>query len=54
MMVVQRGIDRATVAESAKEKNVSEPTIYAWRKRTGQIDPADVRCLKVLWLENPD
>jgi putative transposase len=44
--------DRSPVAEVAKRHGVSEPTIYAWRKRFGDIGADDVRRLKVLEPEN--
>ena len=52
MVAVLREADRTTVAEAAKKHKVSEPTIYAWRKHFGQMDPADVKRLKALELEN--
>ena len=44
--------DRAPVTEVAKRHGVSEPTIYAWRKRFGDMGTDDVRRLKVLEQEN--
>ena len=52
MVTVLREADRTTVAEAAKKHQVSEPTIYAWRKHFGQMDAADVKRLKALELEN--
>jgi putative transposase len=52
MVTVLREADRTTVAEAAKKYKVSEPTIYAWRKHFGQMDPADVKRLKALEHEN--
>jgi putative transposase len=52
MVTVLREEDRTTVAESAKKYKVGEPTIYAWRKHFGQMEPADVKKLKALELEN--
>ena len=51
MVTVLREADRTTVAEAAKKHKVSEPTIYAWRKHFGQMDPADVKRLKALELD---
>ena len=48
MVTVLREADRTTVAKAAKKHKVSEPTIYAWRKHFGQMDPADVKRLKAL------
>jgi len=36
----------------AKRHGVSEPTMYAWRKRFGDMGTDDVRRLKVLEQEN--
>lgn len=52
MVTVLREADRTTVAEAAKKHNVSEPTIYAWRKHFGQMEAADVKRLKALEQEN--
>jgi putative transposase len=46
MATVLREADLTTVAETAKKHKVSEPTIYAWRKRFGQMEVADVKRLK--------
>ena len=37
--------DRAPVAEVAKRHGVSEPSIYAWRKKFGDMGTDDVRRL---------
>lgn len=52
MVAVLREADRTTVAEAAKKHQVSEPTIYAWRKHFGQMEAADVKRLKTLEQEN--
>jgi putative transposase len=52
MVAVLREADRSTVAEAAKKHQVSEPTIYAWRKHFGQMEAADVKRLKTLEQEN--
>ena len=44
--------DRAPVTEVAKRHGVSEPTIYASRKRFGDMGTDDVRRPKVLEQEN--
>src|ERR1700730_9326371 len=36
------------VSEVAKKHGVSDVTIYAWRKRFGQLEPVDVRRLRQL------
>lgn len=52
MVTVLREVGRTTVAEAAKKYAVSEPSIYAWHKHFGQMDPADVKRLKALEHEN--
>ena len=44
--------DRSPVAEVAKRHGVSEPSIYAWRKRFGDMGTDDVSKLKALEQEN--
>ncbi len=44
--------DRSPVAEVAKRHGVSEPSIYAWRKKFGDMRADDVRRLKALEQEN--
>jgi putative transposase len=44
--------DRSPVAEVAKRHGVSEPSIYAWRKKFGDMGTDDVRSLKALEQEN--
>ncbi len=44
--------DRSPVAEVAKRHGVSEPSIYAWRKKFGDMGADDVRRLKALEQEN--
>ena len=52
MVAILREADRTSVAEAAKKNKVSEPTIYAWRKHFGQLEPTDVKRLKSLEQEN--
>jgi putative transposase len=52
MVTILREADRTTVAEAAKKHQVSDATIYAWRKHFGQMEAADVKRLKALELEN--
>ena len=52
MVKILREADRALVGEVAKRHGVSEEMIYAWRKRFGQLEPADVRRLRQLEQEN--
>ena len=44
--------DAAPVAEVAKKHGISEVTVYAWRKRFGQLEPVDVKRLRHLEQEN--
>jgi len=44
--------DRDPVAEVAKRHGVSEPSIYAWRKKFGDLGTDDVKRLKQLEQEN--
>jgi putative transposase len=49
---ILREADQGTVAEVAKKNGVSEQTIYAWRKRFGEMTTDDVKRLKALESEN--
>ena len=49
---ILREADRAPVTEVAKGHGVSEPSIYAWRKKCGDMRTDDVRRLKALEQEN--
>jgi putative transposase len=40
--------DRSPVAALAKRHGVSEPSIYAWRKKFGNMGAEDARRLKAL------
>jgi len=44
--------DKDPVAEVAKRHGVSEPSIYAWRKKFGDLSTDDVKRLKHLEQEN--
>ncbi len=52
MVRILREADSAPVAVVAKKHGVSEPTIYAWRKRFGALDAMDVKRLKAIEQEN--
>ena len=52
MVRILREADSAPVAAVAKKHGVSEPTIYAWRKRFGSLETMDVRRLKTVEQEN--
>ena len=44
--------DKSPVVEVAKRHGVSEPSIYAWRKKFGDMGIDDVKRLKQLEQEN--
>lgn len=52
MVKFLREADKSPVAEVAKRHGVSDVTIYAWRKRYGQLDAVDVKRLRQLEREN--
>jgi putative transposase len=52
MVAMLREADRTSVAEVSKKHKVSDQTLYAWRKRFGQLEPADVKRLRALETEN--
>jgi putative transposase len=41
IVAILREADRASVAEAAKKHEVSEQTVYVWRKHFACISPAD-------------
>ncbi len=49
---ILREADRDQIAEVAKRHGVSEASIYAWRKRFGEMVSDDVKRLRALELEN--
>jgi transposase len=52
MVKILREADRSPVGEVAKRHGISDQTIYAWRKRFGALEPADVKRLRQLEAEN--
>jgi putative transposase len=52
MVKILREADRAPVPEVAKRHGISDQTIYAWRKRFGELEPVDVKRLRQLESEN--
>ena len=52
MVGILREADQRPIAEVAKKHGVSDQTIYAWRKRFGTLEPADVKRLRSLETEN--
>jgi putative transposase len=52
MVTILREADERPVPEVAKKHGVSAPTIYAWRKHFGTLEPVDVKRLRQLEQEN--
>jgi putative transposase len=52
MVKILREADKSPVSEVAKKHGVSDVTIYAWRKRFGQLEAVDVKRLRALETEN--
>ena len=52
MVTILREADKGTVTEVAKRHQVSEQTIYLWRKRFGVMVADDVKRLRTLEHEN--
>jgi transposase-like protein len=52
MVAILREADARPTAEVAKKHGISDQTIYAWRKRFGALEPADVRRLRQIEQEN--
>jgi putative transposase len=52
MVKILREADTAPVMDVAKKHGISDQTIYLWRKKFGQLEPADVRKLRQLEAEN--
>jgi len=52
MVAILREADKAPVPEVARKHKVSAQAIYTWRRRFGELQPADVRRLRSLELEN--
>jgi putative transposase len=52
MVKILREADHTPVAEVAKKHGISDQTIYAWRKRFGKLESADVKRLRQLEHEN--
>ncbi len=52
MVKILREADKSPVAEVAKKHGISDVTVYAWRKRFGQLEAVDVKRLRQLEAEN--
>jgi len=52
MVKILREADAKPIGEVAKKHGVSDQTIYAWRKRFGTLEAADVKRLRQLEQEN--
>lgn len=52
MVRMLREADKTSVSDVAKKHGISEQTLYAWRKRYGELDVADAKRLRALEGEN--
>ena len=52
MVKILREADQHPTAEVAKRHSISTATLYAWRKRYGSLESADVKLLRQLQQEN--
>ena len=52
MVKILREADHSPVADVAKKHGISDQTIYAWRKKFGKLESADVKRLRQLEQEN--
>ena len=52
MVKILREADQHPTAEVAKRHSISTATLYAWRKRYGALESADVKLLRQLQQEN--
>lgn len=52
MVMILREADKSPVAEVARKHRISEQSIYGWRRRFGKLEPADVKRLRELEVEN--
>ena len=52
MVTILREADKAPVPEVARKHKVSAQAISTWRRRFGKLQPADVRRLRHLEIEN--
>lgn len=52
MVKILREADRSSITEVAKRHGVSEQTLYAWRKKFGELEVADAKRLRAVETEN--
>jgi putative transposase len=52
MVAILREAEKTSVAAAAKKNKVSEQSIYSWRQHFNGMEPADIKKLKVLEVEN--
>ena len=52
MVAILREADKAPLPEVVRKPKVSAQAIYTWRRRFGELQPADVRRLRQLEIEN--
>jgi transposase-like protein len=48
MVAMLRGADQTSVADVSRKCKVSDQTLYGWRKRFEQLQPADAKRLRSL------
>lgn len=52
MVKMVREADATSVVAVAKKYGVSDKTLYGWRQRFGGMEPADVKRLRAVEMEN--
>ena len=52
MVAILREADKAPVPEVARKHKISAQAIYTWGRRFGELQPADVKRLRRLEIEN--
>jgi putative transposase len=52
MVKMVREADRSSVTEVAKRSGISEQTLYAWRKKFGELEVSDAKRLRAVETEN--
>jgi putative transposase len=52
MVKMVREADRSSIIEVAKRNAISEQTLYAWRKKFGELEVSDAKRLRAVETEN--